>query len=237
MSSPPLKLSDVTFSAQGERLIDDISLEISEGARTLVLGPNGAGKSLLLRICHGLLTPDSGAVQWHGSKREEDRQRQAMVFQKPVMLRRSVRANVAYGLKIKHIPRRERDERVERYLARVGLSDIADRPAQVLSGGEQQKLALARAWALEPDVLFLDEPTANLDLNATQAVENIVREIHGGGTTIVMTTQDLRQARRLANEVIFMYRGKIAEHSPAGKFFDKPVSNDAQAFLDGELTW
>ena len=160
-----------------------------------------------------------------------------MVFQKPIMLRRSVRANVTYGLKVNGVPKLRRQEIANVNLKRVGLADIASRPAGVLSGGEQQRLALARAWALAPDVLFLDEPTANLDPAATQFVEEIVEEIHGGGTKIIMTTHDLSQARRLADEVVFMHQGRMTEHTPADQFFETPASAEAQAYLNGELRW
>lgn len=160
-----------------------------------------------------------------------------MVFQKPIMLRRSVRSNVTYGLKVNGVPKLRRQEIADMNLKRVGLADIASRPAAVLSGGEQQRLALARAWALAPDVLFLDEPTANLDPAATQSVEEIVEEIHGGGTKIIMTTHDLSQARRLADEVVFMHQGRMAEHTPADQFFDAPASAEARAYLNGELRW
>ena len=236
MSMLPLILKDVSLWRDGNTLIDGVSLTFSPGTKTIVLGHNGAGKSLLLRICHGLMGPDLGSVEW-AEKSPEGHRRQAMVFQKPIMLRRSVRSNVTYGLKVNGVPKLRRQEIADMNLKRVGLADIASRPAAVLSGGEQQRLALARAWALAPDVLFLDEPTANLDPAATQSVEEIVEEIHGGGTKIIMTTHDLSQARRLADEVVFMHRGRMAEHTPADQFFDAPASAEARAYLNGELRW
>ena len=236
MSMLPLILKDVSLWRDGNTLIDGVSLTFSPGTKTIVLGHNGAGKSLLLRICHGLMGPDLGSVEW-AEKSPEGHRRQAMVFQKPIMLRRSVRSNVTYGLKVNGVPKLRRQEIADMNLKRVGLADIASRPAAVLSGGEQQRLALARAWALAPDVLFLDEPTANLDPAATQAVEEIVEEIHGGGTKIIMTTHDLSQARRLADEVVFMHRGRMTEHTPADQFFDAPASAEARAYLNGELSW
>jgi tungstate transport system ATP-binding protein len=158
-----------------------------------------------------------------------------MVFQRPVMLRRSVRGNVEYGLKLAGLPTAERRRVALARLEAVGLARLARRPARRLSGGEQQRAALARAWALDPALLFLDEPTANLDPAATRLVETIVLAMHGAGTKIVMTTHDLGQARRLADEIVFLHRGRIVEHAPAEKFFAAPASPEAAAFIRGEL--
>ncbi len=233
----PLRLEAVGFESNGNTLLDDINLQLDAGARTVVLGPNGAGKSLLLRICHGLLQPTQGRVLWCGECPASAPRLQAFVFQRPVLLRRSVIANVEYALAIQGVPGRERRERAAAALQRTGLGEIAQRPARVLSGGEQQRLALARAWALEPRVLFLDEPTASLDPAATRTVEQLVDAIRAGGTKVVMTTHDLGQARRLADEVIFMHRGQLLEHTPANRFFHKPHSETAAAFLAGDLLW
>lgn len=236
----PLRLDKVCFEAGGQRLINEISLEFTPGAPTLILGPNGAGKSLLLRLCHGLLQPSSGLVQWQGSAAQNQdmlRFAQAMVFQKPVLLRRSALANVEFPLKLRGLSGTTRRAKAMAALEHVGLAMLAERPARVLSGGEQQRLALGRAWALEPQILFLDEPTAALDPNATRQVEEIIAGIAQGGTKIVMTTHDLGQARRLAADVIFLHRGKLAERSPAPDFFTHPRSEAAQAFLSGNLTW
>jgi tungstate transport system ATP-binding protein len=160
-----------------------------------------------------------------------------MVFQRPVMLRRAALGNVTYGLKLAGVARTERDRRAREVLDAVGLSAIANRPARVLSGGEQQKLALARAWALTPEVLFLDEPTANLDPGATREVERIVDQIHASGTKIVMTTHNLAQARRLADEILFISAGRVADHAPVERFFAQPSTTEAAAFIKGELPW
>ncbi len=237
MAILPLFLDGLTYRAGDLMLIDGVSLEIADGAKTVILGPNGAGKSLLLRLCHGLIRPSAGTVRWQGADGSNARRRQAMVFQKPVMLRRSARANLAYGLRLHGIPAAERQARIEQALARTGLSPLAGRPAAVLSGGERQRLALARAWALEPEVLFLDEPTASLDPGATAAVEAIVEEIHRAGTKIVMTTHDLGQARRLADEIIFLDRGRVTERAAAEVFFRCPASEAGQAFIEGRLVW
>ncbi len=237
----PLRLNGVCFEAGGRRLIDGISVELHGGSRTLVLGPNGAGKSLLLRLCHGLIKPSAGEITWAGvgagPSAGEAMHRQAMVFQRPVMLRRSAAANIDYALSLRGLGRGERRARISEVLEKTGLKALASRPARVLSGGEQQRLALARAWALRPEVLFLDEPTANLDPAASRAVERIINAIHQGGTKIVMTTHDLGQARRLADEVLFIHGGRLTERAAAAQFFKKPDNPIADAFMRGELTW
>lgn len=232
----PLNLDAVTFEAGGRKLINSLSHRFEAGPRTVILGPNGAGKSLLLRLCHGLLQPTSGSVQWSGGNGHPGRH-QAMVFQRPVMLRRSVAANIYYALALKGIARGARKERAAEILERTGLGHLAGRPARVLSFGEQQKLALARAWALRPQVLFLDEPTASLDPAATHAIELLIEAIDQAGTRIIMTTHDLDQARRMADEVLFVHRGQLLESAAAAAFFDRPVDRQARAFLAGELLW
>ncbi|MBO6521425.1 MAG: ATP-binding cassette domain-containing protein [Rhodospirillales bacterium] len=234
----PLSLEGVCFDARGKRLIHDLTFTLDAGPRTIILGPNGAGKSLTLRLCHGLLTPVGGHVAWEGAAPGADPlKHQAMVFQRPVLLRRTVAQNIDYALKLHDVARRDRPALIEDVLNRTGLARFAKSPARHLSGGEQQKLALARAWATKPEVLFLDEPTASLDPAATHAVENIIQTMHGEGTRIVMTTHDLAQARRLADEIMFLHKGHLMEKTPADEFFDAPRSGEAAAFLKGELRW
>jgi len=233
----PLILEEVSFIVGGRAILDRVSCEFTPGPRTVILGPNGSGKSVLMRLCHGLLTPTSGRIVWRGSGDDRRPRAQAMVFQRPVMLRRAALYNVTYGLKLAGVPRGERDRRAREVLDAVGLSLAAQHPARVLSGGEQQKLALARAWALTPEVLFLDEPTANLDPGATREVERIVDQIHASGTKIVMTTHNLGQARRLADEILFMSGGRLADHAPVERFFTQPSTAEASAFIKGELPW
>lgn len=231
----PLVLDQVCFAAGGRTIIDRVSMELSEGPRTVILGANGAGKSVLMRLCHGLLAPTSGSIDWRGGS--NGRRRQAMVFQRPVMLRRSALANIVYGLKLARISARESEMRARDVLEAVGLESLAGRPARVLSGGEQQRLALARAWALGPEVLFLDEPTANLDPGATRDVETLIGQIRAGGTKIVMTTHNLGQAKRLGDEILFLSQGRLVERAPVDRFFNKPASAETDAFIKGELPW
>jgi tungstate transport system ATP-binding protein len=233
----PLVLESVSFVARGRAIVDSISCEVGAGARTIIVGPNGAGKSVLMRLCHGLLAPTSGKVEWRGSATTTARRRQAMVFQRSVMLRRSALANVEYALALHDVPRGERMQLARKAIERVGLGHLADRPARVLSGGEQQRLALARAWALRPEVLFLDEPTASLDPTATREIEAAIDAIHVSGTKIVMTTHNLGQARRLADDILFLNQGRLAERAPAERFFSAPATAEAAAFIKGELPW
>jgi tungstate transport system ATP-binding protein len=223
----------VAFGAT--RVLHAVDLELAAGLRTVVLGANGAGKSVLLRALHGLIPISAGSLRWNGAS--ERPAAQAMVFQRPVMLRRSALANVTYALAINGVARGRRVALALQALERVGLAALAMRPARVLSAGEQQRLALARAWALRPKILFLDEPTASLDPASVGEVERIIGEIHASGTRIVMTTHNLGQARRLADEIVFLGGGRIAEQASAADFFREPRSPEAAAFLEGELPW
>jgi tungstate transport system ATP-binding protein len=230
----PLRAEGLGFSARGIDILRAVDLLLEDGAPTLIIGPNGAGKSVLLRLLHGLLPPSTGAVRWSGASPQA---RQAMVFQRPVLLRRTVAANVVYPLSLAGLAREERAARLRAALDLVGLAHLAERPARKLSGGEQQRLALARAAALHPAVLFLDEPCASLDPAATRAVEQVIAHLAESGTKIIMTTHDLGQARRLAGDVVFLHRGQVREHGKAADFFASPATAEAAAFLRGDLVW
>lgn len=232
----PLAFDSIGYAAAGRDLLSHVSFELAAGVRTVILGPNGAGKSLTLRIAHGLLTPTTGKVKWRGEA-QGAQLRQAMVFERAILLRRSAEANVDYALRTRGVPRDARRQRVALALEKTGLTAIAGRAARVLSAGEQQRLALARAWAIDPQVLFLDEPTAALDPAATRAVEELILSIASEGTKIVMTTHDLGQARRIADEVLFFCRGELVEHTAAEAFFEQPASDIARAFIQGDLLW
>ncbi|MDJ0944546.1 MAG: ATP-binding cassette domain-containing protein [Kiloniellales bacterium] len=232
----PLAVEGLVFEAGGRRLIDGLDLRLAAGPLTVVLGPNGAGKSLLLRLLHGLIAPAAGRIAWAGRAPDRSlRLRQALVFQRPVLLRRSVAANLRYALAAHGIRGPERQARSDQWLARAGLAALARRPARLLSGGEQQRLALARALACEPEVLLLDEPTASLDPASALAIETLIRAARDAGTKVVLVTHDLAQARRLAEEVVFLDRGRVEEIAPAAAFFEKPASERARAFVAGRL--
>jgi len=226
----------LVFEADGRRLIDRVDIDIRAGCRLVIMGANGAGKSLLLRLLHGLVAPCAGTVQWKGRRLDRAaRNHQAMVFQRSVMLRRSVVANLEFALAVRRLDRAERARRSARALANARLGDLARRPARVLSAGEQQRLAVARALACAPEMLLLDEPTANLDPDSTLAIENLVGEACRQGVTVVTVTHDPRQARRLGDEIAFMHRGDIAEIGAASSVLDRPRSPAARAWLEGRL--
>jgi tungstate transport system ATP-binding protein len=233
----PLRLDGVEFVVGGRRIVDSVSLTLEAGVRTIIVGPNGAGKSVLLRLCHGLLPPTSGRIEWNMPELPGEPRRQAMVFQRPVLLRRSALANLTHALAVARVPREQREPRAREALRKVGLAPLAEHPARILSGGEQQRVALARAWALNPEVLFLDEPAANLDPGATHEIERVIQAMHEAGTKIVMVTHNLGQAKRLADEIVFLHQGRVVERTPVGQFFHQPASTEAAQFLEGELPW
>jgi tungstate transport system ATP-binding protein len=230
----PVTLAEVSILARGVTILDRIALTFDTGLPTILIGPNGSGKTTLLRVAMGLLPPSHGRVTWGGRERVAP-DRRAILFQRPAMLRRSAAGNIRYALAAANVPRDARPARVDALLAEVGLAGLAKRPARQLSGGEQQRLALARALALDPAVLFLDEPTASLDPAATKAIEDIVRGATARGVKVVMSTHDLGQAKRLAGDVVFLHRGRLFEHSPAEDFFAAPRSEEARKFVAGEL--
>ena len=221
----PLRVRRLVYSVGKQRLIDGIDLTIEQGSRTIIMGPNGAGKSLLLRLLHGLLTPTAGEVRWGETPRvDQARRRQALVFQHPVLLRRSVAANLRFVLKLRQYARAEREERLRHSLELASLSHLVDRPARVLSQGEQQRVALARALVLEPEVLLLDEPTVSLDPVSAAAIEELLLAAHRRGTKIILVTHDMAQARRLADEVVLLQQGRVVEHAAALQFFQQSTS-------------
>ncbi len=231
-----LSARGLCFDAGGKRLIDGVDIDIRAGRRTVVTGANGAGKSLLLRLLHGLIRPTEGEVLWQGRPLDrEGRRAQAMVFQRPVLLRRSVRANLRFALAVRGLRGRERAAREAEAMERSRLGGMANRPARVLSGGEQQRLAVARALACAPGLLFLDEPTANLDPGATHAIERLVAEAHESGVAIVLVTHDIGQARRLGDDLVFLHGGRVVETGRAQDVLDAPRSDAARAWLRGRL--
>lgn len=229
----PLRLDGVSYAIKGEALLHGIDLTLTHGRRTVVMGPNGAGKSLLLRLCHGLLTPTAGRVGWSS----DATRRHAMLFQRPVLLRRTAIANLRHALALAGCGFAERRRRADAAIARFGLEPLALRQARSLSGGEQQMLALARAAALEPEVLFLDEPTSALDPGATARIEAMLQRLAENGVKLVLVTHSIGQAKRVGDEVVFLNRGRLLERTQAVAFFARPATHEARAFLDGDLLW
>ena len=231
----PLVARGVQFGINGRQIIKDVSFWIGSSGRTVILGPNGAGKSVMLRLCHGLLQPSSGEIRWGDLSIAAAREQQAMASQHPVLLRRTVRDNLLHVLRVKGVPRSERQALVDAALEQAGLAGLGARAARTLSGGQQQRLAIARAFVLKPKVLLLDEPTTNLDPAAARGVEELIGAIGAAGTKILMTTHDIAQARRLAADVMFLNDGRLLEHAPAAEFFTSPKDPVAAGFLAGEL--
>jgi tungstate transport system ATP-binding protein len=230
----PIRFENVSVTRGAVTMLDRVSLTLSAGAPTVLIGPNGSGKTTLLRVASGLLAPTTGRVTWDGLERVPAH-RNAFLFQRPAMLRRSAAANIAYALASVGVPRAERPRRIGELLSLVRLDGFASRPARSLSGGEQQRLALARALARDPAVLFLDEPSASLDPAAAKSIEDVVRTVAANGVKVVMSTHDLGQARRLAGEIVLLHRGQIVEQGDAADFFDHPNTEQARTFMAGEL--
>jgi tungstate transport system ATP-binding protein len=234
VSDLPIVLEAVTFSTGGVTILNEVSLALAAGSPTVLIGPNGAGKTTLLRLIMGLIPPSRGRVTWGGREHAASTHR-AIVFQRPAMLRRSAAGNIRYALAAAGVPRAERAAHLDELCALVGLGGIGARPARKLSGGEQQRLALARALAKKPQVLLLDEPTASLDPAATKAIEDVIRAVAVRGIKVVMSTHDLGEARRLAGEIVLMHRGRVIESGSAEAFFSTPKTEEARRFTAGEL--
>lgn len=230
----PLVLTDALLKRRGRTLLGPVSYEFTPTGFTIVIGPNGSGKTSLLRLMHGLERLTAGSANWNQPDTEA-RKRQAYVFQTPIMMRRSVRDNLIFPLTTHGTKKTEASALADEWLQRINLSEARGRQATLLSGGEKQKLALARALIRQPDVLFLDEPCANLDGRATREIEEILHHAHDTGIRIIMATHDMGQARRLATEVLFIFKGLIHETGEAESFFDTPQTPEAEAFLNGDI--
>lgn len=229
-----LTLEEALVRRRGKVLLGPVSLALDAPEFTIVLGPNGAGKTTLLRVLHGVERLSAGCLRLSGPA-DTARRAQAYVFQTPIMLRRTVAQNLAYPLQLIGMPKAEIEARVTDWAGRIGLGEALDRPAPRLSGGEKQKLALGRALIRAPEVLFLDEPCANLDGRSMREIETLLQQAHAAGTRVIMTTHDLGQAKRLAGEVIFLLGGCVHERGPAAAFFDRPHTPEGRAFLQGDI--
>ena len=230
----PLRLRQVTLKRRGKTLVGPVDLTLAPQGFTMVMGPNGAGKTSLLRLMHGLERPSTGTVEWAVDE-VSARPQQAYVFQQPTLMRRTALDNVAYPLIVHGMKRNAARDRAAEALRSVGLADHITKQAWYLSGGERQKLALARALIRNPEILFLDEPCASLDGRAIRDIEHILLTAHAGGTRIVMITHDHGQARRLAGDVVFVHHGRLHEAAQAEEFFSSPQTPEANAFLKGDI--
>lgn len=231
---PPVCIKGLYLSRSNQFILRDVTLDLGLSDVTAIMGPNGAGKTQLLRLIAGLGHADSGEIKFAWPDMP-DKNRIALVFQRPVLLRRSALANLTHALAQYGVKRTLRTARAMELLDFGGLSDRAHIPARALSGGEQQRLTLVRALGAAPDLLLLDEPTSNLDPRSTAAIEALIQRATAQGVRVILVTHDIGQARRLANDIVFLQNGQVAEHSPAARFFDTPASAQAAAYLRGEL--
>jgi tungstate transport system ATP-binding protein len=232
----PLTITNLGFDAGSKTLLKDISFRLPKSGISAIIGPNGAGKSLLLRLMHGMMMPTHGQVTWNRAEGEiAGRKRHAMLFQNPVMLRRSVRANIRHALQA--VGATDVATLTAAALERFGLTALAEQPARLLSGGEKQRVAIARAWVLEPELLFLDEPTSQLDPGATRQIEEIILGLAKDGMTVLMATHDLGQTKRLSQRILFMHQGRLLADANTSEFFNQPPTEQCRAFLAGELLW
>ena len=227
--TPVLTLESVSIRFGRVHALSACSLRVSAGERLALVGSNGSGKSTLLRTLHGLIAPTTGSFQRDACLR------QAMLFQRPYMLRASVLNNVALGLWLSGVPWQQAKARALQALERVGLANLARRNAKALSGGQQQRVALARAWALNADVLLLDEPTSSLDPNAKRDVERLMAEFADAGMTLIFSSHNLGQVKRLASRVVYLEHGRLVADLPTAAFFNGPLPAAAESFLKGEL--
>ncbi len=230
----PLRLTAAEVRRRRKRLVGPVDLEIGAHGTTIVIGPNGAGKTSLLRLMHGLERAAAGRVAW-AVPDAEARTRQAYVFQTPILMRRSVGENIGYPLRVHGVGRADARRQAAEWAEKVGLGSTLKRSASSLSGGERQKLALARALIRRPQILFLDEPSANLDGRATREIETILAAARADGTRIVMATHDMGQARRMATDVLFLLRGRLHEAAAGPDAPDKLATPEARAFLNGDI--
>ncbi|WP_323008126.1 ABC transporter ATP-binding protein [Pseudorhodobacter sp.] len=230
----PLEIIEISLRRKGRTILGPISWVLGGTGITIILGPNGSGKTSFLRAMHGLERVSSGRLHWANTQ-DRVRAQQSFVFQSPILMRRSVVNCIAYPLLLEGVPRAQARERAAEMAGRVGLGALLDHPAQVISGGEKQKLALARALIRRPELLFLDEPCANLDGRSTREIEAILCTARDAGTRIVMSTHDLGQARRLADEIVFLYNGLLVESGPKSTLLKSPAAPEIATFLKGDL--
>lgn len=230
----PVTAKGIEVRRRGKPLLGPMDLTLEADGLTVIIGPNGAGKTTLLKALSGMERLSKGTVQ-SATGADDAGARQAYVFQTPIMLRRSVGDNLAYPLQLIGTPKAEVTARVKDWAARIGLQDALGQHAPRLSGGEKQKLSIARALIRSPDLLFLDEPCTNLDGHATREIEALLQAAHATGTRIVMATHDLGQARRLASDVVFLLKGRIHEAGGASDIFAAPQTPQLIAFLNGDI--
>ena len=229
----PIRFKDLSVILGQKIILDKINCKIKSNSITAVLGPNGAGKSIFLQTINGLVSIQSGRLTFNSiQNNQEIREQQAMVFQTPVLLRRTVMANMQFVLNLRN---RESNQLLKNILDKVGLEGYEKKSARLLSGGEKQRLSMARALVVNPHLLLLDEPTANLDPYSLNLIEDLVLEENSIGKTVIFTTHDMSQAKRLATDVIFLNKGKVLEQTVSKTFFKSPKTLEAQKYINGEI--
>ena len=229
----PIRFTDLSIVLGQRTILDKVNCKIKSNSITAVLGPNGAGKSIFLQTINGLVSVLRGSVSFNLiENKEEIRKQQAMVFQTPVLLRRTVIANMEF---VSNLHNKEGNLFLKKILKKVGLEGYDKKSARLLSGGEKQRLSMARALTVKPNLLLLDEPTANLDPYSLNLIENLILEENSNGKTVIFTTHDMAQAKRLATDVIFLNKGKVIEQTVSKIFFKSPKTLDAQKYINGEI--
>ena len=229
----PIRFKDLSVILGQKIILDKINCKIKSNSITAVLGPNGAGKSIFLQTINGLVSIQSGRLTFNSMQNNQKiREQQAMVFQTPVLLRRTVMANMQF---VSNLRNKKSNQLIKNLLDKVGLEGYEEKPARLLSGGEKQRLSIARALIVNPNLLLLDEPTANLDPYSLNLIEDLVLEENSIGKTVIFTTHDMSQAKRLATDVIFLNKGKVLEQTVSKTFFKKPKSFEAQKYINGEI--
>lgn len=230
---------NVTKQYEGKKVLDIDTLHIKRGALCGIIGPNGAGKSTLVKIIAGLEMPTSGNVYYgHKPKSQPPFEIMTMVFQKPYLIRTTVEKNIAYPLKIRGWDRNKIDERTTELLQDIGLAEFRNQKSWHLSGGEIQKVALARALSFKPKLLLLDEPTANIDPPSIAVIEKMLKKANENQhTTVIIITHNLQQAKRLCNHVVFMHKGKVIETGSEDQIIYHPKDDRTRRFIEGELIY
>lgn len=230
-SAPYLLMRDLTCRINDNTILECINLNSTADDCTALVGPNGAGKSTFLKICHGLLLPNSGEIRWRGHTPAQMGRKIAMVFHKPCLLNRSVRANLSYVLSLRRIRRKEQERHIDEALGLVGLQGFGDRNAVSLSGGEQQRLAIARAWLLQPEIILMDEPCTGLDSTSSNAVEGLILKLKQQAIKIIFSSHNLAQVRRLCDEIVFLDRSRCIRQCSVDDFFDNPQKSEICEFM------
>jgi len=227
----PLSVRKASLVMNKKKLLKEVSFNVQKNSILSIVGPNGAGKTSLLKVLHGIYELNSGSISWGAYSINEIKKMQAMIFQNPLLLKRSVKENIEYVLKIRNYAKSEILNKTNEVLDLCNITELQNQQAHRLSGGEKQKLSIARAWVLNPNILFLDEPTLNLDPPSVYEIEDLIINMHEKDTFVMFASHDLRQVRKLSQEVVFLYDGKLIEKTESKKFFESSASDLTKSFI------